>query len=105
MKNVVGIFAKDQKRRNCRSLFRSDHVISVKLLTFTKNNFTAILIKNFKTSMNISLVLRPMTQMMEFLRNIKLELLQMTVLKQWEDLSKAVIFLEKNLLLLSKCFF
>ena len=55
--------------------------------------------------MNISLVLRPMTQMMEFLRNIKLELLQMTVLKQWEGLSKAVIFLEKNVLLLSKCFF
>ena len=49
--------------------------------------------------MNISLVLRPMTQMMEFLRNIKLELLQMTVLKQSEGLSKAVIFLEKNLLL------
>lgn len=78
---------------------------SVKLLTFTKNNFTAILIKTFKTSINGSLILIPMTHVTEFLRNIKLELLQMTVLKQSEDLSKAVISLEKNLLVSSKCVF
>ena len=44
--------------------------------------------------MNSSMVLKSMIALAAFFSNIKQEQLQITVLKQWQDLSKIAIYLK-----------
>ena len=50
----------------------------------------------FNTSLRGSMVFSPINNLTGIFLNIKLNQLQITVLRQWQDLSKTIIFLKGN---------